>query len=129
MYTFRWTDLCDVIEDQDPMDDVVRSPMNQDPLVLLPVEERRSVVEDMNATLEAPYTLRNDQSLDPESAFYMDALLAEYDDDLEAVLENHVEVVRLVADENKRQAIETFEPKDKKNQDETELTGEVTTRR
>jgi serine protein kinase len=36
MYTFRWTNLCDVIPDQDPADDVVRSPMNQDPLVLLP---------------------------------------------------------------------------------------------
>jgi serine protein kinase len=125
MYTFRWTNLCDVIEDQDPMDDTVRSPMNQDPLVLLPREERREVIEELNGSLDAPYTLRNDQSLDPESAFYMDALLAEYDDDLEAVLENHVEVVRLVADENKRQAVETFEPKDKKNQDETELTGEV----
>jgi len=55
----------------------------------------------------------------------MDRLLAYYDDDLEAVLDEHVEVVRLVADENMRQAIETFEPKDKKNQDETELTGDV----
>ncbi|NHN65067.1 serine protein kinase PrkA, partial [Haloarcula sp. JP-Z28] len=27
MYTFRWTNLCDVIHDQDPADDVVRSPM------------------------------------------------------------------------------------------------------
>ena len=33
MYTFRWTDLCSVIDDQDPDDDTVRSPMNQDPLV------------------------------------------------------------------------------------------------
>ncbi len=125
MYTYRWTNLCDVIGDQDPMDDVVRSPMNQDPLVLLPEEERQAVISEMNENLDAAYTLRNEQSLDPESEFYMDALLAHYDDDLEKVLENHVEVVRLVADENKREAIETFEPKDKKNQDETELTGEV----
>ncbi|WP_114578583.1 PrkA family serine protein kinase [Saliphagus sp. LR7] len=125
MYTFRWTDLTDVIADQDPTDDVVRSPMNQDPLVLLPLEQRRSVIEDINERLDAPYTIRNEQSLDPESEFYMDRLLAHYDDDLQAVLENHVEVVRLVADENKRQAVETFEPKDKKNQDETELTGDV----
>ncbi|MDX1746012.1 MAG: serine protein kinase PrkA, partial [Halobacteriales archaeon] len=27
MYTFRWVDLCAVIEDQDPADDVVQSPM------------------------------------------------------------------------------------------------------
>jgi len=125
MYTFRWTNLRDVIPDQDPDDDVVRSPMNQDPLVLLPQEQRDRVLEDMNEVLDAPYTIRNEQSLDPASEFYMDRLLAHYDDDLQEVLENHVEIIRLVADENMRQAIETFEPKDKKNQDETELTGDV----
>ncbi|MDL5361255.1 PrkA family serine protein kinase [Halalkalicoccus sp. NIPERK01] len=125
MYTFRWTNLCDVIADQDPADDVVQSPMNQDPLVLLPLEQRQQVIDELNERLEAPYTIRNEQSLDPVSSFYMDRLLAYYDDDLQTVLENHVEIVRLIADENKRQAIETFEPKDKKNQDETELTGDV----
>ncbi|MFB6073790.1 MAG: PrkA family serine protein kinase [Haloarculaceae archaeon] len=125
MYTFRWTNLCDVIRDQDPADDTVRSPMNQDPLVLLPQDQRDRVIEGINGELDAPYTIRNEQALDPASEFYMDRLLANYDDDLEAVLENHVEIIRLVADENQRQAIETFEPKDKKNQDETELTGDV----
>src|SRR6056297_1146449 len=125
MYTYRWTNLCDVIHDQDPADDTVRSPMNQDPLVLLPLEQRQRVVDDLNERLDAPYTIHDEQSLDPASAFYMDALLAYYDDDIQQVLENHVEVIRLTADENKRQAVETFEPKDKKNQDETELTGDV----
>jgi len=125
MYTFRWVDLCSVIPDQDPEDDVVRSPMDQDPLVLLPQEQRDGIVADLNDLLDAPYTIRNEQALDPASEFYMDRLLAHYDDDLQAVFDNHVEVVRLLADENKRQAIETFEPKDKKNQDETELTGDV----
>ena len=125
MYTFRWTNLCDVIPDQDPADDTVRSPMNQDPIVLVPQEQRDSVIEDINERLDAPYTIRNEQALDPASEFYMDRLLAHYDDDLQSVLENHIEVIRLVADENMRQAIETFEPKDKKNQDETELTGDV----
>ena len=125
MYTFRWTNLCEVIPDQDPGDNTVRSPMNQDPVVLLPQEQRDPIIADLNERLDAPYTIRNEQALDPASEFYMDKLLAHYDDDLQAVLENHVEVIRLLADENKRQAIETFEPKDKKNQDETELTGDV----
>ncbi|MFC7250787.1 PrkA family serine protein kinase [Halomicroarcula sp. GCM10025324] len=125
MYTFRWTNLGDVIHDQDPADDVVRSPMNQDPIVLLPQEQRDRVIDDINEELDAPYTIRNEQALDPASEFYMDNLLAHYDDDLQAVLENHVEIIRFVADENQRQGIETFEPKDKKNQDETELTGDV----
>src|SRR6056297_2858668 len=109
MYTFRWTNLCDVIVDQDPADDTVRSPMNQDPLVLLPLDQRQRVVDDLNENLDAPYTIQNEQSLDPASAFYMDELLANYDDDIKQVLDNHVEVVRLTADENKRQAVETFE--------------------
>ncbi len=125
MYTFRWTNLGDVIRDQDPADDVVRSPMGQDPLVLLPQEQRDRVIDQLNDGFDAPYTIRNEQSLDPASEFYMDQLLAYYDDDLKSVVENHIEVVRLVASENKRQCIETFEPKDKKNQDETELTGDV----
>ncbi|WP_135303069.1 PrkA family serine protein kinase [Haloarcula amylovorans] len=125
MYTFRWTNLCDVVGDQDPADDVVQSPMNQDPLVLLPQDQRDKVIDDINEELDAPYTIRNEQALDPASEFYMDQLLAHYDDDLQAVLENHVEIIRFVADENQRQGIETFEPKDKKNQDETELTGDV----
>ncbi len=125
MYTFRWTNLREVIPDQDPADDTIRSPMNQDPLVLLPQDQRQQVLDQINAALDAPYTIRNRQALDPESTFYRDALLAHYDDDLKAVLENHIEVIRLVADENKRRALETFEPKDKKNQDETELTGDV----
>jgi serine protein kinase len=125
MYTFRWTGVCDVLRDQDPADDVVRSQMDQDPLVLLPQDQRDLVIEEINGLLDAPYTIRNEQSLDPASEFYMDRLLDHYDDDLETVLENHIEVIRLIADENKRQCIETFEPKDKKNQDETELTGDV----
>jgi len=125
MYTFRWVNLCDVIRDQDPADDTVRSPMHQDPLVLLPQEQRDRVIDQLNDALDAPYTIDNEQSLDPASEFYMDRLLAQYDDDLQTVLENHVEIVRLVASENKRQCVETFEPKDKKNQDETELTGDV----
>ncbi len=114
MYTFRWTNLCDVIKDQDPADDTVRSPMNQDPLVLLPREQRQRVIDDLNERLEAPYTIQNEQALDPESEFYMDKLLAYYDDDLQQVLENHIEIIRFIADENKRQGLETFEPKDKK---------------
>ncbi len=125
MYTFRWTNLCDIIDDQDPSDNVVQSPMNQDPLLLLSQNQRNKILDEINENLNESYTIRNEQELDPASEFYFDELMAHYDDNLEEVVENHIEIVRLVADENKRQCIETFEPKDKKNQDETELTGDV----
>ena len=126
MYTFRWTNLCEVIEDQSPDHDSILSPMLQDPLVLIPEQQRKDILEEINEIHGQDYTLRNSQSPDPLSDLVLDKLLAHYDDDLERALNNHVEVVRLVADETKRQAVETFEPKDKKNQDETELTGDVT---
>lgn len=125
MYTFRWVDLCDVIDDQDPQDDTVVSEIQQDPIVLLEQEERKEILSRANENLDRQYTLKNKQSLSRKSQYILDELLKHYDDDLEKVLQNHVEVFRLTANENQRMAIETFEPKDKKNQDETELTGEV----
>jgi serine protein kinase len=125
MYTFRWTNLHGIIPSQDPSDDEVRSPLNQDPIVLLPKEQRKDIFAELNEVYDERYTLKNKQSLDPESEFYMDKLLAEYDENLDKVLENHIEIIRLAANENQRECIETFEPKDKKNQDETELTGDV----
>ncbi len=125
MYTFKWKNLTEIIEDQDPLDDQVVSPIYQDPLVLLPIEQRKKFIKKLNNELETPYSLRNEQSLDPESSFYMDSLLDHYNDNLKAVLDNHIDIIRLIADENQRQCIETFEPKDEKNQDETELTGGI----
>lgn len=125
MFTFQWTNLCDVIDDQDPKDDTVRSAMNQDPIVLLPREHRKEIFNTLNENFDADYELDNRQALDPRSEFFMDELLEHYDNDLSQVLENHVEIIRLIANENRRRCVETFEPKDKKNQDETELTGDI----
>jgi len=118
MYTFRWTNLCDVIGDQDPADDVVRSPMNQDPIVLLPQDQRDRVIADINEDLDAPYTIRNEQALDPASEFYMDRLFAYYDDDLQQVLDNHVETFGSSPTRTSAAGSRPSEPKDKKNQDE-----------
>lgn len=125
MYTFKWTNLCDVIDDQDPDDDSVVSPMNQDPIVLVPKDQRENILEKARDNHRRPYSIQNEQSLDPESKFYWDKLMSYYDQDMSKVFENHIKVIRLVADENSRNCIETFEPKDKKNQDETELTGGI----
>lgn len=125
MYTFEWVDLCSVIDDQKKEDDVVRSPMMQDPLVLLPEKQREKVLDKINDNHDRYFSIRNEQDLDPESSFYMDKLLEHYNNDIEKVWKNHINVVRLIANENRRDCIETFEPKDKKNQDESELTGDI----
>lgn len=99
--------------------------MNQGPLVLLPQEQRDVVIEQLSESPDMPYTTRNDQMLDPASEPYMDRSFAHYDGDLEEAVANHIEVIRLVASEDKRQYIETPESKDKKNQDETGLIGDA----
>ncbi len=129
MYTFKWTNLTELNtrkrKIQDPREDEVVSPMNQDPLVLLPNGNmKKDVLNQMNENLEESYSIKMDQNMDPVSAFYKEKLLERYDGDLRKVLENHIEVERLVADENRKQAIATFVPQDPKNQDESELTGE-----
>jgi serine protein kinase len=51
--------------------------------------------------------------------------LVRYDGDLEKVLSEHIRVVRMVYSEADRIGIATFQPKDEKNQDSTELTGDI----
>lgn len=136
------------IGDQDPRDDTVTAPQNQDPLLLLPEEQRDVLVEDLNEDLDAPYTLRLDRDLTPESQLYVDNLTEFYlqdadkededamvlpeelraEDENEArrmVYDNHVTVRRLVADEGRKQAIASHEPKEEKAQDQADLTGAV----
>jgi serine protein kinase len=135
MYTFKWENLYELIDDQDAADDEIVSPMRQDPIVLVPNESdlegksfRERVLEQANETLDEqdtdyPFSIRNDDDPDPVSQFIMDELMAEYGN-WKDVMDNHVSVIRYVADQNKRQAIGEIQPKDKKNQDVTELTGQ-----
>ncbi|MDY6770777.1 MAG: serine protein kinase PrkA [Candidatus Nanohaloarchaea archaeon] len=133
MYTWEWQNLADRVPGQHPDDDNIDAPMQQSPLLLLPDEKREDVVEELNERLDASYTLDLDQNLTPESEFYRDKLVEHYIEEadgemneyeaLQEVLDNHIEVKPLVADENKGQAVATFEPKKPKNQDEKDLTG------
>ncbi len=134
MYSFRWTDLdSDKVPGQHPDDREIEAPMQQSPLLLLPGEKRDEVVSGLNEELDASYALDLDQNLTPESEFYRDQLVQHYMEEsdeemteyeaLQEVLDNHVEVTPLIADENKGQAVATFEPKKPKNQDEKDLTG------
>lgn len=113
-------------------------PLHENPLKLLPMDEdnplRQQVLADMNAMLleqtpddlkKSQYTLRMEGELNPLSKFFMNELLRRNAGDLEKVLENHIKVIRKVYSEADRCGIGTFQPKDEKNQDSTELTGDV----
>ena len=122
LYSFSWR------VEESGKEALVPSPMNQDPLMLLPQEARQQVLERLNAERKDMYKLRLDGDPDPVSRHYISALMQRYDGDFSKVLD-HVQVRRIVLSERDRVGIGTFQPKDEKNQDSTELTGDINYRK
>ena len=118
LYTFSWH-----VDGE-----VIPSPMNQEPLLLVPPEARPEIERRLNKNLKRPYRIELAGELDPVSRYWMRTLLERYKGDWGRAVE-HVRVRRLVLSEKDRIGIGTFQPKDEKNQDSTELTGDVNYRR
>ena len=132
-YTFKWVNL-PTGQDGIYVKDEDECPMHEQPLKLLPFEIRKPIIEELNRVLSESvpeserselYTLKCEGELDPRCKFFMRELLVRYDGDLEKVLEKHIRVIRKTFNEADRVGIATFQPKDEKNQDSTELTGDI----
>lgn len=130
LYTFKWVNLPEDIFNA--TEDCC--PMHEEPLRLLPPEVRNPIVEQLNEIhlsnvpeKERPslYRLRCDGDLDPRCKKFMVSLLEKYQGDLDKVLTDHIRVIRFTFSEAERRGIGTFQPKDEKNQDSTELTGDI----
>ena len=67
--------------------------------------------------------------MDPASRFIFKHLMTKYEGDWAKMIANHVRVRRLTLSEKDRVGIGTFQPKDEKNQDSTELTGDINYRK
>lgn len=132
-YTFKWVNL-----PTGPTGIYTHSEdlcaMHDDPLRLIPSDIREGVLSDLNKILKQSipedersgiYTLKCDGELDPRSRKFMNDLLDRYEGDWERVIQEHIRVVRMLHSEADRLGIATFQPKDEKNQDSTELTGDV----
>jgi serine protein kinase len=118
IFTFAW----------DVDGERVASPMNQDPLLLIPEAQRAAVEQRLNGKVRSEYALRIEGELDPVSRFYYQLLMERYAGDWGKVMD-HVRVRRFVFSEADRVGIGTFQPKDEKNQDSTELTGDLNYRK
>lgn len=131
VYTFKWVNLPTGAEGiYTATEDLC--PMHDDPIKLIEEPRRSKVIAELNDIYRdkmeskwKTYQLWCDGELDPRSQLFMDMLLAKYDGDWEKVVKEHIRVVRFVMSESKRKGIATFQPKDEKNQDATELTGDV----
>ncbi len=118
LYTFAWK-----FEGQ-----IIPAPMNEEPLLLVPTAARNKLLEALNKKARASYRLRLDFDLSPVSRYYYEQLLKTYGGDWEKVLD-HVVVRRMLVSEKDRIGIGTYQPKDEKNQDSTELTGDINYRK
>jgi serine protein kinase len=99
-------------------------PMREDPLHLLPAAVRDPVYGDLNARFDGEYPLAPTGKLCPVCRHYYEQIMLRSKGDFAAV-EEAVECYRFVFSEQDRVGIGTFQPKDEKNQDSTELTGDI----
>jgi len=103
-------------------------PMLEEPLHLIPEEERKIFLNEINKNLPEDAHIHAEGGLCPYCRFVYRNLLNEYKGDWEKVMD-HIRVRRIVLSEEDRIGIGTFQPKDEKNQDSTELTGDINYRK
>ena len=123
LYTFSW-----VIPDEQGHEEVHPCPMHEEPLKLIPVDARKGVEAKINDAIDEGPHIRIEGALDPFCRKMFDDLIVQYDGDWHKVM-SHVRVQRLILSEKDRIGIGTFQPKDEKNQDSTELTGDINYRK
>jgi serine protein kinase len=106
-----------------------KCPMHEDPLHLAPKDLRAALLSKLNENLkpgDPEVTIRGDMC--PFCRQMFNERLARYDGDWHKMLED-IKVYRLLLSEQDRIGIGTFQPKDEKNQDSTELTGDINYRK
>jgi len=119
LYTFYWQP-----DDGERME----CPMHEEPLHLIPAELRPAIISELNDSRKDGYPVEIEGDLCPACRFMFNQLLEKANGDwLEVV--RQVRVKRLLLSEKDRVGIGTFQPKDEKNQDSTELTGDINYRK
>jgi serine protein kinase len=110
---------------------LAKDPMHGEPLQLIPDEHRAALLEQLNENSKKPYPygIQIKGDLSPFSRYEFKTRLQKYDGDWLKMLEHEVRVYRLTLSEKDRIGIGTFQPKDEKNQDSTELTGDINYRK
>lgn len=124
LYTFSWRNLKDVDEKRE----IFECPMHEDPLKLIPIDKRDLTLKEL-ITGKPQFDIKIEGDLCPACRYYYEKLMEKYSGDWSKVVNEHIEVKRLLLSEKDRIGIGTFQPKDEKNQDSTELTGDINFRK
>jgi serine protein kinase len=119
LYTFYW---------QTEQGDKMPCPMHEDPLHLIPPNFRPVVLNQLQNGHAPDHPIEIEGELCPACRFTYNELLAQAGGDWTKFI-SQVRVRRLLLSEKDRIGIGTFQPKDEKNQDSTELTGDINYRK
>src|SRR5262249_27649533 len=106
-----------------------KCPMHEEPLHLIPADLRPAFLNRIRERIKiekSDITIQGD--LCPFCRQMFNERLAKFDGDWNRMLEE-IKVYRLILSEQDRIGIGTFQPKDEKNQDATELTGDINYRK
>jgi serine protein kinase len=123
LYTFQWIE-----SEGDGAETLAPCPIHEEPLHLIPLEVRGKFLAQLNEHLDEDDTIYLEGDLCPYCRRNFEELERRHDGDWTKVL-GHVRVKRLLLSEKDRVGIGTFQPKDEKNQDSTELTGDINYRK
>jgi serine protein kinase len=126
-YTYMWR-VHHRGERGDEGEQYIECPMHEEPLLLIPADARKEVLDAINEKLPEGRKVRLYGDVCPFCRKVYADLMDQYDGDWKKAME-HVRVKRLVLSEKDRRGIGTFQPKDEKNQDSTELTGDINYRK
>ncbi len=127
IYTYTWHLTGDAVTDPSKEEEIFPCPMNEEPLKLIPEEWRPKVLAELGIVGEN-YPITIDGDVCPACRYIARKLMEHYKGNFAKVME-HVVVKRLMLSEQDRIGIGTFQPKDEKNQDSTELTGDINYRK
>ena len=126
-FTYSWR-LPHRLGGNDDSEQYLECPMHEEPLLLIPREARQDVLDSINEKLTDGQKIRLYGEICPFCRKVQADLMDDYDGDWRKVID-HIKVKRLILSEKDRRGIGTFQPKDEKNQDSTELTGDINYRK
>ncbi|RMI19109.1 MAG: serine protein kinase, partial [Calditrichaeota bacterium] len=127
LYSFEWLNVPKYFEDPEnsPRENVP-CPMHEDPIHIVPLRIREEFLRDLLGKKVDELVIEGE--LCPSCRQIYRGLVELHGGDWHKVLE-HVKVKRILLSEKDRIGIGTFQPKDEKNQDSTELTGDINYRK
>jgi serine protein kinase len=128
LYSFVWRIKKDAFPTPVIDTEEMACPMHEEPLHLIPNEFRNDVAAQLNKHHKGELRVSIEGDLCPACRQIFKELTRHYEGDWTKVIQ-HVVVRRLLLSERDRVGIGTFQPKDEKNQDSTELTGDINYRR